>query len=91
MSREEEFWAGTKEYGRNKENANSWSRGIFSRADPRSLLNRVNLIHSKIVKTLRQPAGPGDFYAIDLGVASQPEMQPEIVLRKVTGPPRELH
>src|SRR5580658_2742624 len=90
---EEESWAREKEPSRAAWRAEllsakslsteSWSRGILLRADPFSLLDRVNLIHAKIAKTLYQPARPGDFDAIDLGVDSQAEVQPKVVLRKV--------
>jgi len=52
-------------------------------ADPFSFLNRVNLIRGKIAETLYQPAGPGDFDAIDLASGSQAEVQPKVVLRKI--------
>jgi hypothetical protein len=70
----EEFWAGKKEYSRSTGRANSWRRGILTWADPLSLLNRIDLIHRKIVKMFLPAAGPGEFDAIDRDVGSQAEV-----------------
>src|SRR4029077_8284535 len=60
--------------------ASSWSRGILARANPRSFLDRINLIYVKTAEILHKSTGPGDFDAVDLCIGLQSEVQAKVIL-----------